>query len=123
MLTMTDACRILGSWRHVLTEATCEDIDILFNICAQDSLTVKQLVLSSLSSRTTVLRRLNNLVDRGIVSIRPDTGYKRVRKISLTAKGARWALRVAEICEGRSRMSPASATNAIDGHASSSAGI
>ena len=98
MDTMVNACKAWGAWRNVrkdLLPRTLEDLDIVFNLCAQRAsdraLTVNQLIANCLGSRNTVLRRLRALIDSGFVSIRASVADGRLRELALTKKGERFA--------------------------------
>ena len=98
MDTMVNTCKAWGAWRNVhkdLLPRTLEDLDIVFNLCAQRAsdraLTVNQLIANCLGSRNTVLRRLRALIDSDFVSIRASVADGRQRELALTKKGERFA--------------------------------
>jgi hypothetical protein len=103
MAVLADICKVLGEWRNVQKYADADDVEILFNICSNHEVTVKQLLLSSAGSRSTILRRLRSLVERGLVTANPVARDRRARQLNLTAKGMRWATQIVQSLEGLSQ--------------------
>jgi DNA-binding MarR family transcriptional regulator len=103
MAALADICKVLGEWRNVQKYADADDVDILFNICSNHEVTVKQLLLTSAGSRSTILRRLRSLVERGLVTADPVARDRRARQLNLTAKGMRWATQIVQSLKGLSQ--------------------
>jgi len=89
-----NACRTWGIWRKFhknIVPQSADDVDIVFNICANRSqgraVTVNQLVANCVASRNTVLRHLRALIERGIVSMKRPASDGRIRELGLTRKG------------------------------------
>jgi DNA-binding MarR family transcriptional regulator len=77
---------------------TLEDVDIVFAICARrdaQPLSVSQLIAECIGSRNTILRRLRELIDQGLVSMKTSAADRRSRDLMLTRKGVLLAQKTA----------------------------
>jgi DNA-binding MarR family transcriptional regulator len=101
MARLAHACRTWGIWRNMqksMLPQTLEDVDIVFAICAcrkAEPLSVSRLIAECIGSRNTILRRLRELMDRGLVSMKTSAADRRSRDLVLTQKGVLLAKKTA----------------------------